>query len=310
VSDTRQQTFATPAEKTNETLAHAKTVHYDAAIGLASGGTDSLCAIDAYRRYHNRHDLRGLDAVVHTITGTTVPQTTETIQQYCADHGIPFIPVRQADGDRMLAPRVLEHGWPMNVDGKPGHWSEFVNRKLDTWDKILSYLGPRPETQLWVSGARHTESDRRARTLGDRAVSRGDPGDRRPQTWVAPCHGWTDGEKADYIADHDIPVTPAYDFLGYSGDCTACAFDDPRVLNDIYLLAPELAMSLSVLVQWTYTGIRAGEIDAPLKRAVWGMPHEDDEADYVTDTDDRAQRFAGCSGPACRASKSQWGDAP
>lgn len=298
-----QQTFATPAEKTHEALSKAARREYDAVIALASGGTDSLCGIDAYRRHHADHDLPPIDAVVHTITGTTIPQTTHTVMEYCADHDLRFLPVRQQDPDRMLAARVLEHGWPLNVAGKPGHWPEFINRKLDTWDRVLSSIGADRSAQLWISGARHAESDRRARTLGDGAVDHGDPGDRRPQTWVAPCHGWVDADKAAYIETHDIPETPAYEFLGYSGDCTACSFDDARVLNDIYLLAPELAAALSLLVQWTYTSIRAGETDAPLKRAVWGMPHEDDEPDDDTPECQRTLRFGGCSAPDCKASK-------
>lgn len=202
----------------------------------------------------------------------------------------------------MLAHRILEHGFPANSQGGPGsggHWPEFINRKQDTWDKVYSGF---PGQHLWISGGRVAESDRRAGNLGDGAVDFGESGDRHPRkTWISPIHGLLDGEKADYVERHNIPETIAYDFLGYSGDCTACSFDDPRVLNEIRMLSPELAYALQTLVVWVYQRIRAGEIDQPLERAVWGT-----ELDTDAEPPDECQRslkWGGCSEPNCKASK-------
>lgn len=202
----------------------------------------------------------------------------------------------------MLAHRILEHGFPADSQGGPGsggHWPEFINRKLDTWDKVYSGFSGE---HLWISGGRVAESDRRAGNLGDGAVDFSETGDRQPRkTWIAPIHGLLDTEKAEYIDEYDIPETIAYDLLGYSGDCTACSFDDPRVLNEIRIVCPELAAALSRLVVWVYQRIRRGDIDQPIERAVWGTPLEDD-AD-PPDACQRSLKWGGCSAPDCEASR-------
>jgi 3'-phosphoadenosine 5'-phosphosulfate sulfotransferase (PAPS reductase)/FAD synthetase len=284
---TRQASFATPESKIHETLGLAARHEFDHVIAFASGGTDSLTAIDAYDRFHDAHDLPGIDLVAQTNTGATVPQTLATARAFCADRGLAYAEVTQSDPDRKLAPRVLENGWP----SQRTHGYEFINRKQDTWDSVYSGFDGR---LLFISGARVAESDRRAANLGDGAVDIGETGDRRPRkSWVAPIHGLLDDEKQQYIREYDIPETPAYDILGYSGDCVACSFDDPRVVNEIALLSPELAYALRTLVVWTYQRIRRGDLDQPLARAVWGTKGLEGEPDRHL-----AQRdleFGGCA---------------
>lgn len=305
-----QQSLTPRREKTDEALSTAAQREFDHVIAMVSGGTDSLCAVDAYYRHHEHHDLPPIDLVVQTNTGATLPSTLETAREFCAERGLSYAEVRNqyepdedSDNYRMLGPRIVRNGFPSNSQGGPGkggHWMEFINRKQDTWDKVY---GSFPGSQLWISGGRVAESDRRAMNLGDGAVDFGETGDRHPRkTWLAPCFGWLDGEKADYIDEHDIPKTIAYDFLGYSGDCVACSFDDPRVLNDIQLLSPELAHVLSILVVWVYQRIRRGDLDQPIERCVWGTELiEDDDLDESTCQ--RSLRFGGCSKPDCKAAK-------
>ena len=309
MTDARQQSFKTPAEKTKLALEQAARREYDTVAALVSGGTDSLCAADAYRRYRERFniDLPEIDVVAQTHTGTTLPSTIETAKQFCTERNLEYRQLHNDTDGRMLAHRVLEHGWPSRAQGgvgSGGHWPEFVNRKLDTWDDLYSDLDG---DQLWISGGRVAESDRRAGNLGDGAVDFGETGDRRPrQTWVAPIHGWLDGEKKQYVNHHDIPRAPAYDWLGYSGDCVACAFDDPTALNEIRILCPELAYCLSLLTVWVYGRIRAGEIDQPIERAVWGTDTDADWDDEPAGCQ-RALTFGGCSKPDCKAAKSTEG---
>lgn len=305
---THQQAFITPEDKTRGALEIAEQRDYDHVIALVSGGTDSLCAVDAYDRWHDDYDLPSIDVVVQTNTGTTLPSTLETAREYCADRGFRYIEVRnqyEPDEDqepRMLAPRVLENGFPSKSQGGPGsggHWPEFTNRKQDTWDKVYSGF---PGQLLYISGARVDESDRRAANLGDGAVDFGESGDRHPRkTWLAPIHGWLDEEKERYIEANGIPETPAYDWLGYSGDCTACSFDDPRVLNEIRIMCPELAYALELLVVWVYQRIRRGEIDQPIERCVWGTELDADPSGH--DECQRSLKWGGCSEPNCKASK-------
>jgi len=307
-----QQSLIPRPEKTDETLAMAARQDYDRVIAFASGGTDSLCAIDAYNRRHERHDLPPIDVVVQTNTGTTLPSTLKTAREFCAQRDLRYMEVRNqhvpdedSDNYRMLAPRIVRNGFPANSQGGPGkggHWMEFINRKQDTWDSVY---GGFPGQQLWISGGRVAESDRRAMNLGDGAVDVGETGDRHPRkTWLAPCFGWLDEEKAEYIEEFGIPETDAYPVVGYSGDCTACSFDDPRVLNEIRILSPELAHCLEILVVWVYNRIRRGDLDQPISRCVWGTELEGEADRAVSDeTCQRALRFGGCSAPNCEAAK-------
>lgn len=299
-----QTSFKTPEEKVHDALEIAALREYDRVIVLISGGTDSLCAADAYHRYHEAHGLPPIDLLVQTNTGATLPTTLETAREFAADRGLPYAEVRNQKDGRMLAHRILMHGFPAHSQGgrgTGGHWPEFVNRKLDTWDVLY---GAFPGEQLVISGARFDESDRRAGNLGDGQVDFGETGDRHPRkTWLSPIHGLLDDEKEDYIERFGIPETPSYDFLGYSGDCTACSFDDPRALNEIRLLSPELAWALETLVVWVYQRIRRGEIDQPISRCVWGTRLEDDDLDDGDEACQRDLKWAGCSEPDCLASK-------
>lgn len=289
MSASTQSSFTTPEEKINRALASAAKHSFDRVIGFGSGGTDSLFAIDAYRRFRGRHGLPEIDAVVQTNTGASVPQTLDTCREFCRDRDLAYIEAINTNPERQLAPRVLGHGWPTERT----HGFEFINRKQDTWDAVYrAFAGD----LLCISGARFAESDRRAMNIGSGAVDRGETGDRQPRkTWVAPLYGVTDDEKAEYIAAHDIPRTPAYDVLGYSGDCVACSFDDPRILNEIRILSPELARALEILVVWTYMRIRRGDIDQPLSRAVWGTKGLDEDAKNQPDPSQTAFDFGGCS---------------
>lgn len=286
---TQQASFASKEEKIHDVLELAGRHNFDHVIALVSGGTDSLTAVDAYNRYHTNHDLRAIDLVVQTNTGASIPQTLETARQFCRDRGLSYAEVRNQNPDRMLAPRVLSNGWPTERT----HGFEFINRKQDTWDKVYSSF---PGRILFISGGRVDESDRRAANLGDSAFDLGETGDRHPrQSWVAPIHGLLDEEKANYIEENDIPETPAYDWLGYSGDCVACSFDDPRIVNEIEILSPELAYALRTLVVWVYQRIRRGDIDQPIERAVWGTKGLEADPDDLPDPAQSEFDFGGCS---------------
>lgn len=283
-----QMSYASPSQKIHDVLRQAGRHDWDRVIAFASGGTDSLCAIDAYHRFHDDHGLPPIDLVIQTNTGATIPQTLETAREFCRDRGLAYAEVSNQDPDRMLAPRVLTNGWP----SQRTHGYEFINRKQDTWDDVYSAFSGE---LLYISGARVDESDRRAANLGEGAVDISAPGDRRPRkSWAAPCHGLLDHEKAEYIEEHDIPETIAYDFLGYSGDCVACSFDDPRIVNEIEILSPELAYALRILVVWVYNRIRRGDLDQPIERAVWGTKGLEGDKDTPA-PEQTAFEFGGCS---------------
>lgn len=259
----------------HEALAMAAQRSYDTVHILASGGTDSLVAADAVLRWGSEYGLTP-DAICHINTGVGLTVTRETIQRFCAERGIAYIEGSNWTEGEMLAHRVLEHGWPGRGTAAPGasggHQMEFINRKERVLDGLYRSW---PGDHLWISGARAAESDRRAKNIGNAPVEFGKTGERKPRlSWLCPCYGWSDAQKRNHIDEFDIPETPAYDFVGHSGECVACSFDHPTVLNEIRLIDPELAYILARLSVWVYQRIRTDEIDIPLHRAFWGWPRE------------------------------------
>ena len=286
---TRQRTLPGRDRETmtREALSMAALRDYDITFILVSGGTDSLVAADAVLRWGDEYGIVP-DAVCHINTGVGLAVTRRTVQRFCADRGVAYIEGANWTDGEMLAHRVLKHGWPARGSARPGaaggHQMEFVNRKERVLDGVYRSWGG---DHLWISGVRAAESDRRAGNVGDAPVAFGATGGRKPrQSWLCPCHGWSGEQKRTHIEEFDIPETPAYDFVGHSGECVACSFDHPTALNEIRMVDPELAYALSFLCNWVYQRIRTGEIDIPLHRCVWGWPRRLEQTDDERDDDD------------------------
>lgn len=260
---------------TREAFEMAAQQDFDTELILVSGGTDSLVAADAVLRWGGKYGIEP-EAICHVNTGVGLTVTRRTVQEFCAERDVPYIEASNWTDGEMLAHRVLKYGWPSHGTAAPGvaggHQMEFINRKERVFDGIYRSW---PGEHLWISGVRAAESDRRAGNVGDAPVRFGVTGGRKPrQSWLCPCHGWSDAQKNAHIDEFDIPVTPAYDFVGHSGECVACSFDHPTALNEIRMIDPELAFVLARLCVWVYQRIRNDEIDIPLHRSVWGWPRE------------------------------------
>lgn len=311
MSDTTiQSTFATPIDRTKEVLRRLADQHGDAdhIVLSTSGGTDSLVAADVMARYGPDF---GFDPgpVFHANTGTGVPQTLLAAQVFAAVHGLAYIegtPYRDKD---TVAAQVLENGWPGAYPGTfstGGHAVMWATRKDRPMDGLYSNL---PGKQIWVSGGRLQESDRRSATVADNAIDRKERRNRR--VWVQPIHSWSDEEKRDYLRRSNLPVSEAYLVMGHSGECNACSFDDTGLLDDLDLLAPELAQAIRTLTVWLYQRVRRGDVDIAPKRLRWGWTPETDDADDVDDNQDtlfdppdadaRADdmEIVGCSSGSC-----------
>jgi len=305
-----QSSFAGPMERTEEVLERAARLHGDAdhIVLATSGGTDSLVAADVVARKGPDYGLDA-DVVFHANTGTGVPQTLLAAQVFAALHGLAYIegtPYREQD---KVAPQVLENGWPGAYPGSfssGGHAVMWATRKDRPMDGLYSNL---PGKQIWISGGRLAESDRRSSTVANSAIDRKERRNRR--VWVQPIHSWSDEEKRDYLLESNIPVSEAYLVMGHSGECNACSFDDAGLLDDLDLLAPEMARALRYLAAMVYAKVRSGELDIPPKKLRWGWEpdtyDEDDVDDGQTtlfDSDSDAERaesmeIVGCSSTGC-----------
>jgi 3'-phosphoadenosine 5'-phosphosulfate sulfotransferase (PAPS reductase)/FAD synthetase len=290
---TRQTSFTSPMERSREVLRRcARNWEPDHVIIAVSGGTDSVVAADVMSRLGAEYGLAP-DAIAHINTGASVPQT-ELVARSIADmHDLEFIKEGYRNPQDALAERVLNNGWPGGYAGSPmhgGHGLEWGNRKHKPMEEVyMAFDG----LELWISGARKLESKQRKGNLPDSGIEK----DKPRRVWLSVIGGWTSTEKRDYIKQRGLPVSETYLFLGYSGECVACSFDNEGLLTGIDLLCPELAYALRSLAVWLYQRAKRGDVDIDPKQLCWGwQPNEPMEVDHESDT---SQEMVGCDPESC-----------
>lgn len=278
---TVQSSFTTPEQRIREALEHASKREYDKVLGFSSGGRDSLTAIEAVRRFGPEYGIE-LDAVVHLNTGAGVEVTRETLREYCADHGLPYIEVLHGKKEERVGPQTLKYGFPGPGGGTPMkdrmHSTARILRKDRPQQGVYGGFGG---DLLYVSGAHVNESDEREANMGSAAVDWGETGDERPRrSWLCPIYGLLPEEIDELIAEWNIPRSMSYDTLGYSGDCTGCSYDDWRKFSWLWEVQPYLAWSWATLMVWMNQLRAAGEYpldddedndwQMPPERTIWG----------------------------------------
>jgi 3'-phosphoadenosine 5'-phosphosulfate sulfotransferase (PAPS reductase)/FAD synthetase len=288
-----QTAFTTKEYRTKEVLRRCSSqCDPETVLVAVSGGTDSIVAADVMARFGPEYGLAPTH-MVHIDTGTGIPQTELTARTLAEMHDLEFIKQGYRNPQDSLAGRILENGWPGGYAGSPatgGHGLEWANRK----DKPMNAVYMQFEgDQLWVSGARKLESKQRQGNVPDSGIE----SDKPRRTWISPIGGWTEEEKRDYIQTHNLPVSEAYLLLGFSGECTACAYDSPALLTGLNLLCPERAYALKSLAVWLYQRVKRGDVDLAPKRLCWGW----DVEDTPTNSSDppTAQELVGCDPESC-----------
>lgn len=299
-------------ERAHEVISRLARQHDPDHITLTdSGGTDSTVAADVFARIAPEYGL-GPDSVTHINTGTGIPQSRLTARLIAGIHGLEWIEQGYRNEQDSLAARVLEHGWAGGYAGSPmtgGHGLEWANRKDKPMDEVYVQIDGE---QVWVSGARRLESKKRKGNVPDSGVER----DKPRRVWCSPIAGWTSAEKRQYIKERGLPVSEAYQILGFSGECTACAFDEISLLDKIYLLSPELEHALRTLAVWLYMRVGRGDVEIAPKRLCWGWEPEDEPDDDPsqetlpqTEMGELAQAMVGCGEDSCSTRESaDWVD--
>lgn len=293
-------------ERAREVISRCAKLHDPDHITLAvSGGTDSVVAADLFARLGPEYGLHP-DSVTHINTGTGIPQSRLTARIIADMHGLEYIEQGPRNQRDSLAARILEHGWPGGYAGSPatgGHGLEWANRKSKPMDAVYVELDG---DELWISGARKLESKQRSGNVPDGGIDR----DKPFRVWCSPISGWTSEEKRAYIRGRGLPVSEAYLLLGFSGECTACAFDEAGLLTNIDILAPELAHAIRSLATWLYQRVHRGDVSIEAKRLCWGWEPTEEPADdaddqqTLTDDEELTRSMVGCDEESCSTRES------
>jgi len=275
---TKQTSLVAPEEKIRMVLERASRREYDFVLALVSGGVDSLTALKAVLKYGSEYGIE-VDAVCHINTGTNIPATTETVQEFAAEHGLPYIEGRNQTRKELVGPQVLDYGWPGPGEGRVmidrKHATAYVLRKERVEDGLYSGFSGQI---LNISGAYADESDQRARKMAQGAVEFGKTGDRKPRrTMMSPIYALTEDEVADLGDEWQIPRTVAYEILGASGDCTGCAFSQTGRFGNLWAVAPNLAYCFATLMVWTQMRRACGKLNLPPERVFWGWGNLDED---------------------------------
>lgn len=289
---TRQTTFQSPEKKARDILQRATSVDADTTVIAVSGGTDSIYAAWLTATVGREVGIEP-DVVVHANTGAAIPQT-RLVAKVIAE----MVDARYVEGNNgTLGPRVLSRGWPAGTI--QGHYFEFIERKSDVFDSLYHDL---EGEQLWISGARATESKRRSGNVPDSGLA--SDSRRAKLTWCSPAAGATSAEKWDAIIDMELPVSESYLLLGMSGECVACSFDDAGLLSDLDILAPNVSWAIRCLTGWLALRAKRGDVDITPKQLCWGWdPETDDTLDETNqqtfDGEQAEQDWVGCGGSSC-----------
>lgn len=244
-----------------------------------SGGRDSFVMAEAIRRIGGPEFGIDPDMAVHYQTGTNIPSTTRLVQEYCAEHDIPYVEGMNKTGKEMVGPQALDYGQYGAGEGRVmtdrQHKTAYVLRKERVEDGI--YRGFDGDI-LSFSGTYADESDSRARKMAQGAIKWGVTGERKPRLTVcSPIYALTEGEVDELAERWDVPKAPAYDTLGSSGDCTMCAYDQAGRFRNLWAEAPNLAWAQSTLMVWTQMRRAAGHLNLPPERVLWGWGGLDDD---------------------------------
>lgn len=295
-----QASFTPPEDRSREIIKRCADQYADEAettVLTVSGGTDSVVAADLVARIGPEYGIDP-DAIAHIDTGAGIPQSRLVAKVVADMHDLDFIVQGYRQDKNSLAHRILGNGWPGAYGGSPmtgGHGLEWANRKDKPMNAVyMMFEG----LEIWVSGARKLESKQRSGNVPDSGIEQ----DRPRRIWLSPISGWTSAEKQEYIKERGLPVSEAYLILGFSGECTACAFDEVGLLTNIDILSPELGHAIRTLAVWLYQRVKRGDVELEPKRLCWGWEPEDVENDpeqsTLTDTD-TAQAMVGCDEDSC-----------
>mgnify|MGYP003441750901 FL=1 len=195
-----------------------------AVYGMFSGGHDSLCST------HLASTLPGFKGVVHVNTGIGIEETRQYVRDTCERFGWMLYELR---GDAEYEDLVLDRGgFP---SGPASHNSMLYHLKQKPLNEFIQIVKTDRRDRIGlVTGIRLAESQRRAMAKISVPVRKDGA-----KLWLSPILDWTDRDKNDYMAEHDLPRNQVTDLLHRSGECLCGALARREELQEILDWYPE-----------------------------------------------------------------------
>lgn len=202
----------------------------DFIVAMVSGGNDSAAAFQAALDCGVKFDF-----ILHGITGTGIPETTEFVRQHYGSMGIPYI---EANAGDIFEQTCIRKGFLGR--GEIAHEHAYHLLKAGPFRKAISLhmrQGQRGIVIMLVNGARgETESARRGRTK--KHIWNRDPSQPK-NIWVNPILHWTREQRDQYLKERSVKINPVVVQLDRSGECLCGTMQDEAVRIEASVLYPK-----------------------------------------------------------------------
>lgn len=239
-----------------------------------SGGRDSICVT-----HWMMTNVPGCK-VFHANTGVGIERTREYVRATCKDYGWPLVEIRaKEDCGEDYDELVKEYGFP-----GPDHHQKMYDRLKGRAVAMLvrNTKKHRMDKVMIASGIRYDESLIRMGYKGREINTEG------AQLWVNPIYWFTKQDRANYIAEHHLPVNPISIELGMSGECGCGAYAQPGELKAWKRVDPEFGERIEALQEKVLA-----------KGFTWAWDGHPPEGGF---NPDQGQMFPGLCGSGCMKS--------
>jgi 3'-phosphoadenosine 5'-phosphosulfate sulfotransferase (PAPS reductase)/FAD synthetase len=211
-------------------------------FGLFSGGHDSVCSTHVAAQ----HPAFTRAATINTTIG--IEETRQYARNVSQIYGWGLLEYLPPVSYRDI---VLKHGFP----GPGGHAVTYARLKERCIRQLVrDHKAKRFDRIGLITGVRLSESVRRMGHV--EAIQR-----EGAQLWIAPILHWSDDDKLEYMARHNIPRNPVVDTICMSGECLCGAFAKKEELFDLEQHYPAVAAVIHELQR---------EAEAAGVHAKWG----------------------------------------
>lgn len=198
-------------------------------IAMISGGDDSLTA------YHVAKTIGvKFDAIMHGVTGTGIPQTTDFVRQLAVDEGLPYVEANAGDAFEKY---VLRKGFFGR--GQRAHTYAYHILKLTPFRKAISanFRKRRRNIRvLLINGARYNESDNRKQSKPN--VLNSDPAQEK-DVWVNIIHHWTKPQCLAFLKHVEAKRNPVTLLCHRSGECLCGTMQSQEAREEIATFYPD-----------------------------------------------------------------------